>query len=209
MTMPCVHDGRLDPAYDFERDPGAGHATCRETPHVSQIPGSDSHPNPSKDVPPYISTRLKGIDCLTSNFAQCYVLSFWMLHSANNERPSYRHRVDLASPLPALIRGGGGVVGVHLKRQIYRLDPRRWFGVHQNRNMDVGCGEWIKKGKEKSSAWREWLLAAMGIPSDGTGGGGKGDGSVAALRVARGPVSAAPRRPSSTAATDWPATVAV
>jgi hypothetical protein len=28
------NDGRLDSAYDSERDPGTGHAPCRETPHI-------------------------------------------------------------------------------------------------------------------------------------------------------------------------------
>lgn len=58
------HDGRLDPAYGFERDPGVGHATCRKR-HISWMPGAIFT---RANILPTASIRLK-VNCrLTSNF---------------------------------------------------------------------------------------------------------------------------------------------
>lgn len=76
------HDGRLDPAYGFERDPGVGHATCRETPRLA---GSRSDFHPSK----YSTNGLDSPQRKQSSHVKFRVVlrivCLWMLHSANNE----------------------------------------------------------------------------------------------------------------------------
>jgi len=83
----------------------------------------------------------------------------------------HRHRIDLVGPLPGVIRGGGVVVGrsaLEMARLSVRPPGDCSVFIRTGTWMEGVYGEWIKKGKEKSSAWREWLLAAaMGIPSEG------------------------------------------
>jgi hypothetical protein len=64
-SVSCIHDGRLDSAYDSERDPGVGHATCRETPQVSRVRRSDYRPS---NILPTASIRLEENGCLNVKF---------------------------------------------------------------------------------------------------------------------------------------------
>lgn len=63
--MSCIH-GRLDSAYDSDRDPGV--EPCYLPRNATRLAGSRERISPEQNILPTASIRLKENRCLTSNF---------------------------------------------------------------------------------------------------------------------------------------------